>query len=293
MAMKQLRCPKGMTKSFGKIYQYPDGSYDLITADRPTFCPKGAWEESREKPQTAPREKKSEPSEEDLERARRRARANVRRLALANEFKWFVTLTIDPKKIDSYDAQAVTKRLGQWLSNRVKRDGLRYVLVPEYHKSGRIHYHGFFSDSVKAVDSGHTDSQGHKIYNLPQWDYGFTTAIQLYGNYHSAVGYVLKYIGKESKKIGGRWYYSGGKLEKPVEKFVDIDSRELYEQYGNQAWMKATPGGVFAGVNGLKGESVCEDWNNWHSGIIMPGSGEPGCLNMPQISPGPRARRLA
>lgn len=263
-----------MDKTFAKIYEYPDGSYDIIASNRQVFGPKAernaktkaqkeapegeqlSIDEGPEGPQEKP-ERKAKPG--DIERAKSRARATVRRLALMNDFRWFVTLTVDPKKIDSYDAAAVTKRLSQWLSNRVKRSGLVYVLVPERHKSGRIHYHGFFSDSVEAVDSGHTDKAGHKVYNLPEWDYGFTTAIELYGDYHAAVGYTCKYIGKDSEKIGGRWYYSGGKLQKPVEKFVDINYIELMEmqdeefraQYG-QGWMKGTPGGIFAGINGMR-----------------------------------------
>lgn len=250
-------------KHYAKFIEYPDGSYDIMASNRKVFGPrperitKSSAEGKRT--ENCP-SKKEKPKKADLERARRRARAQVRRLALCNEFRWFVTLTIDPKKIDSYDAAMVIKRLNQWLSNRVKRDGLRYVLVPERHKSGRIHFHGFFSDSLQAVDSGHKDSEGHPVYNLPQWDYGFTTAIALYGEYPKAVAYVCKYIGKDSEKIGGRWYYSGGKLEKPVEKFVDLPYWELMEmqdeeftaQYG-QGWFISTPGGMFAGVNGLKG----------------------------------------
>ena len=248
----------------GRVLVYPDGTYDIMASNRAVFGPKpdrGPQDRGEGKQKKSDKSDNSEerkPKAADLERARRRARAQVRRLALANEFRWFVTLTIDPAKIESYDAAAVTKRLSQWLSNRVKRDGLRYILVPERHKSGRIHYHGFFSDSVEAVDSGHKDSKGHPIYNLPQWDYGFTTAIELYDDYHAAIGYTCKYIGKDSEKVGGRWYYSGGNLEKPVEKFVDIVYFELMEmqdeeftaQYG-QGWFKATPGGLFAGVNGL------------------------------------------
>lgn len=260
-----------MEKTFGKMYVYPDGSYDIITANRAVFGPAA---EPKAKPEKKPEGDptpegeqlsfslggaKRKPKEKDVERAKSRARANVRRLALANDFRWFVTLTIDPQKIDSYDAAAVTKRLGQWLSNHVKRSGLKYVLVPERHKSGRIHYHGFFNDVVTAVPSGRTDKAGHPIFNLPEWDYGFTTAIELYGDYHAAVGYTCKYIGKDSEKIGGRWYYSGGKLEKPVEKFVDISYVELLElqdeefkeQFG-QGWVKGTPGGIFAGINGMR-----------------------------------------
>ena len=256
----------------GKVMEYPDGSYDIMASNRAVFGPKAPKAPKGHNIQKEQTDRKlsvktdNKPKAADLERARRRARANVRRLALANQFRWFVTLTIDPKKIDSYDPVAVTRKLSQWLSNRVKRDDLRYILVPEKHESGRIHYHGFFSDHVQVSDSGHKDSKGHTIYNLPQWDYGFTTAIELYGDYHAAIGYACKYIGKESEKIGGRWYYSGGKLEKPVEKFVDIVYWELMEmqdeeftaQYG-QGWMKATPGGIFAGVNGLGQED--KRWN--------------------------------
>lgn len=249
--MENLKMPESSVKSFGKLMIYPDGSYDLMAADRPVFGQKGLEESGKEKILTQ-RKRKEIPSEEDLERARRRARSNVRRLALANEFRWFVTLTLDPKKIDRYDVDLIVKRMSQWCSNQVKRKGLRYILVPELHRDGAVHFHGFFSDDLRAVDSGVTDSGGHRVFNLPDWTYGFTTAIELYGERRSAVGYVCKYIGKDSRKIGGRWYYSGGNLQKPVEKFVDISSRDVYEEYRDQAWVLNTPGGTFAGVNGLK-----------------------------------------
>lgn len=244
--------------TFGKVYEYPGGTYDIIAADRPIFKPAG-WEEKSDKPDSVPVREKNRrnpsdpPDPENLERACRRARAKVRRLALANGFRWFVTLTFDPEKVDSLDPSAVIKRMSQWASNQVKRRGLRYILVPEHHKSGRIHMHGFFSDSLEAVDSGHTDQSGHTIYNLPGWGYGFTTAIELYGDYEKAVGYVCKYIGKDGK-IGGRWYYSGGDLAQPREIYVDFSAQDLREQYRDRAWTKGVPGGMFAGVNGLKGE---------------------------------------
>lgn len=255
MEISTLHRPSGAVKSYGKILQYPDGSYDIVAADRAIFGIKGE-ELSKAPPKVKKQQKKEQPDADDLERARRRARANVRRLALANDFKWFVTLTLDGSKIDRYDDKVVVRKLSQWLSNRVKRNGLRYVLVPEHHKDGAIHFHGFFSDSLKAVESGHTDKKGHMIFNLPQWDWGYTTAIELYGDYHAAVGYVCKYIGKDAEKIGGRWYYSGGQLEKPVEKFVDISCRDLMEQYKDGAWMKKTPVGCFAGVNGVRERNV-------------------------------------
>lgn len=276
--------------TFGKIYRYPDGSLDIVASSAPIFKPKGLETAGKEK--AAPgaagaaegRREKRQPKadKEDLERARSRARSKVRRLALANEFRWFVTLTIDPAKLDSYDVAAVTRRLNQWLSNQVKRRGLRYVLVPEFHQSGRVHYHGFFSDSMEAVDSGTiTGVPGSKrprkprskaqrsewlaaggkvVYNLPGWPYGFTTAIELYGEYAAAVAYVTKYIGKDSQKIGGRWYSSGGALAQPLEEYLDISEEDVARIFTNH-WEKQVPGARFTGVNGIKGAK--ENGNEW------------------------------
>ena len=129
-----------------------------------------------------------------MERSQRRARSKVRRLALANEFRWFVTLTLSPEQIDRYDGAEIVRRLGRWCDNMVRRHGLRYILVPERHKDGAFHFHGFFSDAVRVTDSGHTDDRGRKIYNLPQRTLGFTAAMELYGDYPAAVAYVCKYI---------------------------------------------------------------------------------------------------
>lgn len=245
--------------TFGKIYHYPDGTMDVIASDRAIFRPIG-WEPSGEKPQSqrakrtggsGERREDSPPKPENLERAARRARAKVRRLALANQFRWFVTLTYDPQKVDSLNPDEALRRMGQWCSNQVKRRGLRYVLVPEYHQSGRVHLHGFFSDSLEAVDSGHKAANGATIFNLPGWGYGFTTAIELYGEYHKAVAYVCKYIGKDGK-IGGRWYYSGGALAQPVEEFVDVSAEQVAADYEGKAWTICPAGHFFAGANGIK-----------------------------------------
>jgi hypothetical protein len=203
----------------------------------------------------------------------RRARAKVRRLALSNEFKWFVTLTLDPEKVDSHDGAAVVKVLNQWCSNAVQRQGLRYILVPERHKKGGIHFHGFFSDSLEAVDSGtikppgggkprkpRSKAQrdewlrngGQIVYNLPGWSLGFTTAMELYGEYPAAVAYVCKYIGKQGEKPAGRWYYSGGNLQQPKIIYADIGINDLKAAYGDRVFETLVPGRTIAIVNGIK-----------------------------------------
>lgn len=255
--------------SFGKVRIYPDGSYDIIASSTEMFdlSPKPPKEKkSREvdvsrETSTEDDKQKDPPKPANIERAKRRARAKVRQLALANpDFRWFVTLTLDAARINRYDPVEVVRKMSTWCDNRVRRKGLKYILVPELHQDGAIHFHGFFNDALEAVDSGHVDKRGHKIYNLPDWDWGFTRAVELYGEYGAAVTYTTKYIGKESRKIGGRWYYSGGDLQLPEEKEIPLNYWELMElqdeeftaQYG-QGWVKATPRGIVAGINGMKG----------------------------------------
>ena len=244
-------------KHYAKIYTYSCGIQDIVASSEPDFGAKG-WEKSGADAKRCSNEHKRErksadPKGEDLERSMRRARGKLRRLALANDFRWFVTLTFNPEKVDSFDAAAVVKKLNAWCSNMVQRKGLRYILIPELHPtSGRIHFHGFFSDCVDAVDSGHTDKQGHKIYNLPQWTLGFTTAIELYDDYSRAVGYVSKYIGKQDGKITGRWYYSGGDLREPEVTYAEISPAELLREYPEQAFVFYPPGKQMAVVNGLE-----------------------------------------
>jgi hypothetical protein len=219
------------------IYTYPDGAADVICCTDPIFREPGweaaGWAEPEAKPKPAAREagKKSEGA--DMERSMRRARAKLRRLALANGFDYFVTLTLDPAKVDRYDGAAVVKILGQWCDNMVRRHGLRYILVPERHKDGAFHFHGFMAGhGLKAVESG-VEWDGRPVYNLPQWGYGFTTAQRLYGDYHAAVGYCCKYIGKQdAERPLGRWYYSGGALKDAAKIYADLEYRLCGEDCG-------------------------------------------------------------
>lgn len=231
------------------LYRYPGGELDIICASSKAFVPPG-WESSedfsraaRRGPDPAKREKGKKSDGDDALRSMRRARANLRRLALANGFEYFVTLTLDPDKVDRYNGAAVTRALNQWCDNMVRRHGLRYILVPEQHKDGAFHFHGFMAgDGLTVADSG-VQWDGRPVYNLPQWKLGFTTAQRLYGEYSAAVGYCCKYIGKQAgQRPLGRWYYSGGALAKPEKLYVTLDYAGLAEDYRSEAVEMEIPG---------------------------------------------------
>lgn len=82
-------------------------------------------------------------------------------IGLANDFKYFVTLTLDKTKIDRYDRELIYPKLRNWLSNKVQRNNMDYILFPEYHKleAGQdecaIHFHALINaDNLDLIDSG-------------------------------------------------------------------------------------------------------------------------------------------
>lgn len=184
----------------------------------------------------------------------RRAQARLKELLLSNSFDWFVTLTLNGAKIDRYDYSAVINPLSKWLDNRVQRRGWTYVFVPEFHKDGAIHLHGVVAGDLRAVDSGTVKVHGKKkpvrmstyrryysgqaystIYNLPDWSIGYSTAVRLDEKRHAVAQYIGKYITKDSKKVGGRWYLSGGALKRAdisIFRGNFIDFAEVFKIFG-------------------------------------------------------------
>ena len=266
----------------GRLKKYPDGSYELLVCNRPIFRESG-WEKAEgkkygkrieingteyewiqdpaaERTEAASaaeaREADAGTAEASRSRAARRAAARVRDLALCNPFRYFVTLTLDPAKVDRYDVKAITKKLNTWLDNQVRRNGLLYVLVAERHKDGAVHFHGLINEAAGLVPSGTWKVPGHKkpmrprseaqrrawaaqgaeagfceVFNWEGWRYGFSTAIPLYGDYSAAVAYVCKYIRKQTTgpegPVGGRWYYHGGRLATPAAELLDVGLQEM------------------------------------------------------------------
>ena len=160
-----------------------------------------------------------------------RARRRVFEIAKCNNFELFVTLTLDSERIDRYNVEEVKKAVRKWLNNMTQRKGIKYLLVPELHEDGALHFHALITKgSLKLIDSGHKDKKGHTVYNLPQWKYGFSTAIETYGDFDGACKYISKYITKDTdKKIFGQFYLSGGKglVLEPQTELYNLDFLEF------------------------------------------------------------------
>lgn len=218
-----------------RVKWYGDEVAEILVANRPVFA---AGTVPHESPSVrTPVRTPGRAAPANIDRARRRARAKLFDLAYCNEWDFFGTLTLDRQKIDRYDYKAIVKKLNTWLNNRVQRKGLTYVIVPEYHKDGAIHFHGLFNNCLNLAKTGkfcQTQEGTKEIYNCTEWKFGFTSFIPITGDKARICGYLAKYITKDGEKVGGRYYLSGGNLKNPGYTYDNVDfetfeSEQMFE----------------------------------------------------------------
>ena len=76
-----------------------------------------------------------------------RSKSTIYELAVCNDWDFFCTFTIDKEKYDRYNLQAFYKDFTQKIRDLNKKYStkINYLLVPEKHKDGAWHLHGFIS----------------------------------------------------------------------------------------------------------------------------------------------------
>lgn len=236
---------------------------------------------------------------EDISRSDniKRAKDKVFEIASANKWDYMITLTLDKDKIDRYNKEEVKKLVCKWLDNKVQRKGLNYLIVPEYHSDGAIHFHGLTNDKLDFEFSGNykikgnkkpvkestlrkygykpTDENVQQVFNVNDFPYGFSTAIKLDDNVTAVSIYMTKYITKDLKKIFGSFYMAGGKIirELPfklmdvdfnsLEKFPRCKTVDLPENYGQVRYVYTTLEEL------MKKASVYERRNNYDERRIV------------------------
>lgn len=145
---------------------------------------------------------------------------SIYEIARSNEWEYFLTLTFNPDKVDSFNYDEVSKKLSKWLNNFKNRfaPDLKYLVVPELHKSGRFHFHALLSNigNAELVDSGKKDSSGNVIYNLGNYNLGFSTVTKI-KDMKRCSSYIGKYITKDLCAVSEnkKRYWSSKNLDRP------------------------------------------------------------------------------
>lgn len=166
-----------------------------------------------------------------------RAKNTINDIALANDFTYFFTLTFKPL-YDRYNLDALLNKFRNHLKvmRRFLGVNIKYLIVPEQHKDGAWHFHGFFTDEIKCF----------LYYN----EYAFLSIKPLENLGHINISeirdkrrvssyvtkYVVKNLGGGIKKFRNSYYCSTGLShgEKVIDKLYDNEYfNEQFFDYSN------------------------------------------------------------
>ncbi len=195
------------------------------------------WDTSRDN--TLRPEEREKRDKRNLRRSQRRAKGQIYKLARANKWEWFITLTLNPDKVDRYDYDACRDKVRNQLKKmRRHYPDMEYLVVPELHEDGAYHFHGlvFGIPDHGFTDSGKTSSSGKRIYNVSKYTMGFTTATRVEDSGRAA-NYLSKYITKhlmEATPDRQRYWRSEG-LQEPDEETFLLTEEQQHDLYMEHA----------------------------------------------------------
>lgn len=149
-----------------------------------------------------------------------RTRTTISDICICNNFDLFCTFTFDPKRFNSKKIAYCKMYMNNWCRNQKQRHSknLQYLIVPERHKSGAIHFHALIKNyEGRLRDSGHKQG-GRVIFNIPHWRFGFSTAVKI-DNQEAVSRYIRKYITKDMILLpGAKRYYCSQGLLRPLHR---------------------------------------------------------------------------
>lgn len=217
-----------------RVKRYSDGTMQYMFSERARE--KGYTEEEKNKTGETVERKKIE--------NKKRAKEVVYDLARHNRFDWFITLTFDPAKVNSYDYAECTEHIKRFTDLMLHR-GYQWLLVPELHESGRYHFHGLVRGDLPVVPakSPYTgkllvDAQGRQIYNISMYKLGHTTATAIDDPAKTA-NYIAKYLTKElAVPKGKKSYWASKSLARPQVDYMEMYAAEFGEIFNYARYSK-------------------------------------------------------
>lgn len=198
---------------------YRDNVYKLVKFKRPLVPRLPGKREGREE----------ETSGERLSQSLSRTRSVIFQLAFCNDWDFFFTGTIDPAKYNRYQWKDYYTAFTQWLRDYRKKYhcDIKYMFVPELHKDGAVHIHGFVrgipQDRLRLFIPGlePQDLVNKGYLNWPDYQkkFGFCSLGSI-ENLEATAHYVTKYItedlGRSAVDFGGHLHRESLGLNREV-----------------------------------------------------------------------------
>lgn len=143
-----------------------------------------------------------------------RTKKRIRELALTNDFRYFVTLTINSNSCDRYSLSQCQDLIKKKMkAYKRKYNDLAYIFITEKHKDGAFHFHGLmkglsdsdiYENNFGYLSSHFFDSIGYNSFSIIK-------------NYNKTCNYILKYITKDCiKNDNNQIYFRSRNLKEPL-----------------------------------------------------------------------------
>lgn len=150
-----------------------------------------------------------------------RAKKIIREYSFNNKWDYFITLTISPKNYDRYkDKEKIVKRILKYFDNyrQTIDSSFRYLIVPELHEDGAIHFHGYvIMDKKEVLKFQYYDKKHFRAiysHNYLLKNFGRAQFVQIKSHTVASANYITKYLIKDSKRIFNRFYYASKGLKR-------------------------------------------------------------------------------
>ncbi len=179
-------------------------------------------------------EEQTEEQKNEWDRIRSIRRSKDLVKAIGNMYDWFYFFSVSIVKelvVDRIDLDKLNKSTLEFFKNHSKKYGIKYLLIPELHKDGALHWHGLIrdvNDQLKLTDSG-KKYNGRIIYNMYSWNKykGFNTCVEIGkedDDKMAVSNYITKYISKNDDRIFDKYYYSSqGLVNHPKISYLEYD----------------------------------------------------------------------
>lgn len=179
-----------------------------------------------------------------LEQSLSRTRRTIHDYMLCNKWEMFCTFTFNGDRVDRYNLKECCKKIINVFDNYKQRYSpcFKYLIIPELHKDGAVHFHGVVS-GIRPADITIPDyiwsSRKNKMIpnrkKYVDWEYyssklGFfnCSVIKKYGAF---ANYITKYITKDMLDMekGCHMYYCSKNLVKPELIYDEDDIPRLVQ----------------------------------------------------------------
>jgi hypothetical protein len=172
------------------------------------------------------------------DRSIRRTRQTISDIIACNRFDLWCTFTFNCKNcpVDCknnpcccprdlcrrFDPNICKLRMTSWLHRqKLNNPDFTYLIVPEYHKNGALHFHAFIKHcSAKLSDTKKVDN-GKKVLRFTNYTLGFSYVIDIsdqQDEQHNVIAeYMKKYITKDMPVFHGKKrYFTSQNLARPL-----------------------------------------------------------------------------